>query len=57
MVFLDALVFNKPEVFVTTAQSKVDEETRALTDEPTRTVIKAQLAAFATFIARVGGKG
>jgi chromate reductase len=57
MVFLDALVFNKPEVFVTTAQSKVNEETRALTDEPTRAVIKTQLAAFATFIGRVGDKG
>jgi chromate reductase, NAD(P)H dehydrogenase (quinone) len=56
MVFLDALVFNKPEVFVTMAKSKVNEETRALTDEPTRAVIKAQLAAFAVFIARVGGK-
>jgi chromate reductase, NAD(P)H dehydrogenase (quinone) len=55
MVFLDALVFNKPEVFVTMAKSKFDEETRALTDEPTRDVIKQQLAAFSGFIAKVGG--
>jgi chromate reductase, NAD(P)H dehydrogenase (quinone) len=55
MVFLDALVFNKPEVFVTMAKSKIDEEARVLTDEPTREVIRQQLAAFAAFIARVGG--
>ena len=55
MVFLDALVLNKPEVFVTMAKSKVDEEKRVLIDEPTREVIKTQLAAFSTFIARVGG--
>ncbi len=55
MVFLDALVFNKPEVFVTMAKSKLDEGTRALTDEPTREVIRQQLAAFSSFIAKVGG--
>jgi chromate reductase, NAD(P)H dehydrogenase (quinone) len=55
MVFLDALVFNKPEVFVTAAKSKVDEEKHALTDEPTREAIRLQLAAFSSFIAKVGG--
>jgi chromate reductase, NAD(P)H dehydrogenase (quinone) len=55
MVFLDALVFNKPEVFVTMAKSKIDEEKITLTDEPTREVIKAQLAGFSSFIAKVGG--
>jgi chromate reductase len=57
LVFLDALALNKPEVFVTMAKSKVNEETRSLTDEPTRAMIKAQLAAFAMFIAKVSGKG
>jgi hypothetical protein len=47
--------FNKPEVFVTMAKSKLDEGTRALTDEPTREVIRQQLAAFSSFIAKVGG--
>jgi chromate reductase len=54
MVFLDALVLNKPEVFVTMAKSKVDEASGKLTDEPTREIIRQQLAAFATFIGRVG---
>ena len=54
MVFLDALVFNKPEVFVTFAPTKVDAERGVVSDEPTRDTIKAQLAAFAQFIDRVG---
>jgi chromate reductase, NAD(P)H dehydrogenase (quinone) len=54
MVFLDAIVFNKPEVFVTMAKSKVDEDAHKLTDEPTRDIIRQQLAGFATFIGRVG---
>ena len=54
MVFLDALVFNRPEVLVSFAKSKVDEARGVVTDEPTREVIKAQLAAFAQFIERVG---
>ena len=37
------------------AKSKFDEEKRALTDEPTRDVIKQQLSAFSGFIAKVGG--
>jgi chromate reductase len=55
MVFLEAHVFNRPEVFVTMAKSKIDEEKRALTDEPTREVIRTQLTAFSSFIAKVGG--
>jgi chromate reductase, NAD(P)H dehydrogenase (quinone) len=53
MVFLDALVFNKPEIFVGAVKSKVDEAKGELTDQPTRDIIKQQLAAFAKFIARV----
>jgi chromate reductase, NAD(P)H dehydrogenase (quinone) len=56
MVFVEALTFNKPEVFVTMAKSKVDEEKHTLTDEPTREMIKAQLAGFSAFIAKVGDK-
>lgn len=55
MVFLEALVFNKPEVFVTMAKSKLDEGTREITDEATRDIIRQQLAAFSSFIAKVGG--
>jgi chromate reductase len=54
MVFLDAIVFNKPEVFIAVSKTKVDEEKGILTDQPTRDIIKQQLAAFATFIGRVG---
>ena len=54
MVFLDGLVLNRPEVLVSFAKTKVDEARGIVTDEPTREVIKAQLAAFAQFIDRVG---
>lgn len=54
LVFLDALTFNKPEIFVGGAQNKLDPE-KGLTDEPTRDIIKQQLAAFGKFIGRVKG--
>jgi len=57
MVFLDAIVLNKPEIFIGAASTKVNEQTGELTDETTRNFIKQQLAAFAKFIARHGGKG
>jgi chromate reductase len=53
MTFLNAFIFGTPEVFVGSAQNKFDKETLALTDQPTKDVIKAQLAAFATFIAKM----
>lgn len=53
MVFLDALVLNKPEVMVPQAQTRISEAGE-LTDEATRKAIQAQLAAFAAFIGRVG---
>ncbi len=53
MVFLDALTLNKPEIFIANCAAKFDEKTGELTDETTRAFIKQQLAAFATFIARV----
>ena len=57
MVFLDAIVLNKPEVFIGAAQTKVNEQTGELTDETARNFIKQQLLAFAKFIARHGGQG
>jgi chromate reductase len=57
LCFLDALTLNKPEVFVSNAASRVDEKTGELKDETTRDFIKQQLAAFAKFIERHGGKG
>jgi chromate reductase len=57
MVFLDAFVLNKPEIFIGSCASKIDEETGELTDESTRNFIKQQLAAFAKFIAHLAAKG
>ena len=54
MVFLDALVLNKPEVFVANVVSKVDEKAGTLTDEMSRKFMRQQLEAFAKFIRRVG---
>ena len=56
MVFLDAFSLNKPEIFIGNCASKLDEKTGEIKDEATRGFIKAQLAAFATFIAQVARK-
>jgi len=56
MVFLDAFVLNKPEIFIGSCASKFDEKTGELKDEATRNFIKQQLAAFAKFIAHVAAK-
>jgi chromate reductase len=53
MMFLKALIFGTPEVFVGNAASKFDKETLALTDQGTKDAVKAQLAAFAKFIKRM----
>ncbi|NQV98310.1 MAG: NAD(P)H-dependent oxidoreductase [Rhodospirillales bacterium] len=52
LVFLDARVFNKPEVFVNFAKTKVDTEGELLVDESAREAIRSQLAAFADQIRR-----
>jgi chromate reductase len=53
MTFLNAFIFGTPEVFVGSAQNKFDKDSLALTDQPTKDVIKTQLAAFAKFIAKM----
>jgi chromate reductase, NAD(P)H dehydrogenase (quinone) len=53
LVFLDAFVLNRPEIIVTFAHTKIDEPKGEVTDEPTREIIRQQLAAFAKFILRV----
>jgi len=50
---IEAQMFGKPEVFVNYAAKKFDEKTLELTDQPTKDMVKQQLAAFAKFVARV----
>ena len=56
MIFLDAWTINKPEIFIGNCSQKIDEKTGQIKDEQTISFIKQQLAAFAKFIARIGGK-
>ncbi len=56
MIFLDALTLNKPEIFIGNCAQRIDEKTGQIKDEQTIGFIKQQLAAFAKFIARHGGK-
>lgn len=49
LVFLDAHVFNKPEVMVGQVAGKVDPGTLELTDAGTRDFIAGQLKAFASY--------
>ena len=52
---IEAQMFTKPEVFVNFAAKKVDDKNE-LNDDGVKTVIKQQLAAFATFVKRVSAK-
>lgn len=56
MVFLDALVFTRPEIFIAHAPTKFDEKAGTFTDQTGRDLIKKQLEGFAKFIERVGPK-
>ena len=56
MVFLEALAFTRPEVFVGMAGSKFDEKTLEFKDEAGINFIKQQLAGFEKFIRKVSGK-
>ena len=55
-VFLDALAFTRPEVFIGMAAGKFDEKTLAFKDEAGINFIKQQLAGFEKFIRKLGGK-
>ncbi len=50
---IDAFVLIRPEIFVTFAAQKFDEQSLALTDQPTRDIVKLQLETFAAYIRRV----
>jgi chromate reductase len=56
LTFVDAILFGRPEVIITFAPQKFDEKTLELKDEPTRDIIRQQLAGFEKFIGKVGGK-
>jgi chromate reductase, NAD(P)H dehydrogenase (quinone) len=49
LVFLDARVFNVPEVMVSAVHTRVDEAKGELTDQGTRDFIAKHLASFAAF--------
>jgi chromate reductase len=53
MVFLDASVFNRPEIIIASAKGKFDEALGQISDEATRGLIKQQLAAFLPFVQRI----
>lgn len=54
LVFLEALVFARPEIFISGANKKFDDNLE-LTDEQTIDFVKKQLAGFEAFIRKVGG--
>jgi len=56
MLFLDALTFGRPEIFIGNCSQKINADTGEITDEATEKFIGQQLAAFAKFIERHGGK-
>jgi chromate reductase len=51
-IFLDAIPLNRPEVFITTAQTKFDDAGNC-TDEATKKAISDMLTAFQVWIQRV----
>ena len=51
LVSIDAIMFGKPEIFVSFADKKI--ENGELKDQPTKDIVKTQLAAFAKFIAKM----
>jgi chromate reductase, NAD(P)H dehydrogenase (quinone) len=53
MVFVEAYVFNRPEVMIPMAKGKFAEAEGELSDEVTRGVIKQQLRAFGQFVSQM----
>lgn len=53
---IDALIFGKPEIFVSFSAKKFDEKTLELTDQPTIDIVKQQLTGFEKFIRRMNGR-
>jgi NAD(P)H-dependent FMN reductase len=56
LVFLDAMVMNKPEFMGGVIQNKVDPQTGEVVDQSTRDHLSGQLTAFGDYIKRVKRK-
>jgi len=56
MLFLDAVTFGRPEIFIGNVSQRIDANTGQITDEATKKFIGQQLAAFAKFIEQQSGK-
>jgi chromate reductase, NAD(P)H dehydrogenase (quinone) len=56
MLFLNALTFGRPEIFIGNCSQRIDAQTGQITDEQTVGFIRQQLAAFGKFIEQHGGK-
>ena len=56
MLFLNAMIFGRPEIFIGNCSQRIDAETGAITDQQTVGFIRQQLAAFAKFIVQHGVK-
>jgi chromate reductase, NAD(P)H dehydrogenase (quinone) len=52
LVFVDAVVFARPEIMIGMAAAKFDEAGE-LTDDATRDLVRAQLAGFSSFVQRM----
>ena len=55
LVFLDAITFTRPEVFISAANKKFNDKLE-LTDQPTIDVVKQNLAGFEKFVRKISGK-
>jgi len=53
LTYLNVFLFGTPEIFVSFAQNKFDKDTLELTDQPSKDILKTQLAGFAGFIKRM----
>lgn len=56
LVFLDAMVLNKPEFMAGAIQNKVDEQARKVIEQGTLEHLAKQLAAFSDFIRKINSE-
>ena len=55
MLFLNALTFGRPEIFIGNCSQRIDAQTGQIIDQQTVGFIRQQLSAFAKFIEQHGG--